>query len=75
MIDTVQTPILTLVFKAIATTAWVFFLLIGASTVQQIREMFEVLKPPHKKMVWTFYFIYVAIALIFFIISMLLVWL
>ncbi len=75
MVDTAQTPLLTLVFKAIATVAWIFFLLIGASTIQQIREMFEVLKPPHKKMVWIFYFIYVAIALILFIISMLLVWL
>lgn len=75
MIDSAQTPVLTLVFKAIATVAWVFFLLVGASTIQQIREMFEVLKPPYKKMIWLFYFIYVAIALIFFIISMLLVWL
>ena len=49
MVETAQTPLLSLVFKAIATIAWVFLLLIGASTIQQIREMFEVLKPPHKK--------------------------
>ena len=75
MIDTVQTPILSIVFKTIVTVAWVFFLLIGASTVQQIREMFEVIQTPNKALVWTIYAIYVLIAIVLFLISVSLIWL
>lgn len=62
------------VFKILITILWVLFLVVGATTIQQIREMHEVLRSPVQRSIWIVYFIYVGVALLAFLISVVPLW-
>ena len=57
------------------TLLWIMLLIVGTATIQQIREMHEVVTIPNSKRVWIFYSIYAFIAVLLFLISLIILWL
>lgn len=64
-----------ILIKGLISLVWLIFLIIGAAAIQQIRQMNIVVQTPGKKIVWTFYLIYVFFALLAFLISIIFLWL
>ena len=69
------TVIFTGLIKIIVSTLWFLFLILGATTIQQIKEMQEVVQVPNKRKVWVLYSLYVTFAITLFVISMSVLWL